>query len=46
MIVTVKRLLSDAAAGGYAVPALNVDNMESVKAVLEASYALNAPVIV
>lgn len=46
MIVTTSILLDRAAHGGYAVPALNVDNLESVKAVLEASAEMNAPVIV
>ena len=31
MIVTGKELLSKAKAGKYAVPALNVDNLESVR---------------
>ena len=46
MIVTTSILLDRAAHGGYAVPALNVDNLESVKAVLEASAEMNVPVIV
>ena len=37
MIVTGKELLSKAKAGKYAVPALNVDNLESVIGVLRAA---------
>ncbi len=46
MIVTAKELLTKAKRDGYAVPALNVDNLESVKAVLEAAEELNAPIVV
>lgn len=46
MIVSTSQLLERAAECGFAVPALNVDNLESVKAVLEVSAELNAPVIV
>lgn len=44
-LVTTKKLLSDAQAGGYAVGAFNVENMEMVQAVVDAAVELNAPVI-
>lgn len=46
MIVTSKTLLGRAKAGGYAVPALNVDNLESVKGVLQACANTGKSVIV
>lgn len=45
MLVTTKKILSDAQAGGYAVGAFNVENMEMVQAVLAAAEELKAPVI-
>ncbi len=44
-LVTSEKMLSDAQAGGYAVGAFNVENMEMVKAVIEAAEELNAPVM-
>lgn len=46
MIVTNKVLLDDARRGGYAVPAFNVDNLESVIGVLRAAENTGRPVIV
>ena len=43
---TTKEMLQRAQAGGYAVGAFNVENMEMTEAVLAAAEALNAPVIV
>lgn len=45
MLVTTKEILLKAQAGGYAVGAFNVENMEMVQAVLEAAEELNSPVI-
>ena len=44
-LVTSEKMLKDAQAGGYAVGAFNVENMEMVKAVLAAAQELNAPVM-
>lgn len=44
-LVTTKKLLLDAQAGGYAVGAFNVENMEMVQAVVAAAEELRAPVI-
>ena len=44
-LVTSEKMLKNAQAGGYAVGAFNVENMEMVKAVLAAAEELNAPVM-
>ena len=46
MIVTNKQLLSTAKRKGYAVPALNVDNLESVLGVLNALNSTGKPLII
>ena len=43
--VTSENMLKDAQAGGYAVGAFNVENMEMVKAVIAAAEELKAPVM-
>ncbi len=43
--VTTEQMLLDAQAGGYAVGAFNVENMEMVQAVVAAAEELKAPVI-
>lgn len=43
--VTSEKMLKDAQAGGYAVGAFNVENMEMVKAVIAAAEELRAPVM-
>lgn len=43
--VTTKQMLLDAQAGGYAVGAFNVENMEMVMAVLAAAQEMKSPVI-
>lgn len=45
MLTTSKEVLLKAQAGGYAVGAFNVENMEMVQAVLEAAEELQSPVI-
>lgn len=45
MLVTSKEILLKAQAGGYAVGAFNVENMEMVQAVAEAAEELQSPVI-
>ena len=44
-LVTTKQLLLDAQAGGYAIGAFNVENMEMVQAVIAAAEELHSPVI-
>lgn len=44
-LITSYQMLLDAQAGGYAVGAFNVENMEMVKAVIQAAGEMNAPVI-
>lgn len=44
-LVTSEKMLLDAYAGGYAVGAFNVENMEMVKAVIAAAEELHAPVM-
>ena len=44
-LVTTKKMLTDAQAGGYAVGAFNVENMEMVQAVIAAAEKLQSPVI-
>jgi len=46
MIVTGSALLKDCRRGGYAVPAFNVDNLESVLGVLGAIEKLSLPAII
>ena len=46
MIVTGKELLIKAKREGYAVPAFNVDNLESVLGVLNATSLLSKPIII
>lgn len=43
--VTSEKMLKDAQAGGYAIGAFNVENMEMVKAVIAAAEELRAPVM-
>lgn len=45
-LVNTKKMLKEALAGGYAIPAFNICNLESAQAVAEAAAELNAPVII
>ena len=45
-LVTSKQMLLDAQKGGYAVGALNAENMEMVKAIIAAAEELCAPVMI
>lgn len=45
-IVNTKKMLKDALAGGYAIPAFNICNMESAQAVAEVAGEKNVPVII
>lgn len=44
-LVSLRQLLDHAAENGYGLPAFNVNNMEQVKAIMEAADAVNSPVI-
>ena len=44
-IISTKYLLTHAQANGYAVPAFNIHNAETIQAILEACAELRAPVI-
>jgi fructose-bisphosphate aldolase class II len=44
-LVSLRQLLDHAAENGYGLPAFNVNNMEQVKAIMEAAQATNSPVI-
>lgn len=45
-LISLRQLLDHAAENGYGVPAFNVNNLEQIRAVMEAADAVNAPVIV
>lgn len=44
-LVTLRQLLDHAAENGYGLPAFNVNNMEQVRAIMEAAAAADSPVI-
>ena len=44
-LVTTKKMFADAYAGGYAVGAFNVNNMEIIQGIVGAATKLNAPLI-
>ncbi|MBP7065458.1 class II fructose-bisphosphate aldolase [Ferrovibrio sp.] len=44
-LVSMRQLLDHAAEHGYGLPAFNVNNMEQVRAIMEAANATNSPVI-
>lgn len=44
-LISLRQLLDHAAENGYGLPAFNVNNMEQVKAIMEAAAAVNSPVI-
>jgi fructose-bisphosphate aldolase class II len=44
-LVTLRQLLDHAAENGYGLPAFNVNNMEQVKAIMDAAAAVDSPVI-
>ena len=45
-LITLRQLLDHAAENDYGVPAFNVNNLEQIRAVMEAADATNSPVIV
>ena len=44
-LVSMRQLLDHAAENGYGIPAFNVNNLEQVKAIMEAAAATDSPVI-
>lgn len=44
-LISLRQLLDHAAENDYGLPAFNVNNMEQVKAIMEAADAVNSPVI-
>jgi Fructose/tagatose bisphosphate aldolase len=44
-LITLRQLLDHAAEHEYAVPAFNVNNLEQVRAIMEAADATDSPVI-
>ena len=45
-LVSMRQLLDHAAEHGYGVPAFNVNNLEQMRAIMEAATQTNSPVIV
>lgn len=45
-LVSMRQLLDHAAEHGYGLPAFNVNNLEQMRAIMEAANQVNAPVIV
>lgn len=46
MLVHAKKILTRARAKGYAVPAFNINNLETLKAVMSAAETLRSPIII
>lgn len=46
MLITLRQLLDHAAEHGYGVPAFNVNNLEQMRAMMEAAQVTDSPVIV
>lgn len=44
-LISLRQLLDHAAEHGYGVPAFNVNNLEQVRAIMEAAHEVNSPVI-
>ena len=45
-LVSMRQLLDHAAENSYGLPAFNVNNLEQMRAIMEAADSVNAPVIV
>jgi fructose-bisphosphate aldolase class II len=45
-LISLRQLLDHAAEHGYGVPAFNVNNLEQMRAIMEAADKTNSPVIV
>ena len=46
MLINLKQILDLAEEGGYAIPAFNVYNMETVMGIIRAAEAMKSPVII
>lgn len=46
MLTNAKVMIADAKANQYAIPAININNLEWIKAVLESANEVNSPIIV
>lgn len=44
-LVTLRQMLDEAAKGGYAIGAFNINNLEQVQAIMEAAHKTKSPVI-
>ena len=44
-LISLRQLLDHAAENGYGVPAFNVNNLEQIRAIMEAAHEANSPVI-
>lgn len=45
-VVSTKQMLNNAQRGGYAVPAFNIHNLETMQVVVETAASMHAPVII
>ncbi|MGL5662955.1 MAG: class II fructose-bisphosphate aldolase, partial [Cetobacterium sp.] len=45
MLVSTNQMLLDAQKGGYAVPAFNIHNLETIQVVVDTANELKSPVI-
>ena len=45
-LITLRQLLDYAAENSFGVPAFNVNNLEQIRAIMQAADATNSPVIV
>ena len=45
-LISMRQLLDHAAEHGYGIPAFNVNNLEQMRAIMEAAAKMDAPVIV
>ncbi|HFK7498284.1 TPA: class II fructose-bisphosphate aldolase, partial [Escherichia coli] len=45
-VVSTKQMLNNARRGGYAVPAFNIHNLETMQVVVETAASMHAPVII
>ena len=45
-LVSMRVLLDHAAEHGYGIPAFNVNNIEQIKAIMQAADKVNSPVII
>jgi len=46
MILSTREMLNKAQKGGYAVPAFNIHNLETLQVVVETAFEMRSPVII